>query len=408
MVVVIGGGASGLLVSILISRGGESITLLEKSSRVGKKILASGNGKCNIGNINPTADRYHSSNIGFIDEVLDGYKAQDIIDIFRTIGVEIIEMADGKLFPLSLQASSVVDILEYEAKRLGVNIISDYEVKNISIEKNSKFIIDDNIIADTLILATGSPASPKLGGSNSGLDLAKSFGHNIISPLPSLVQLTSDELWVKDVTGVKIKSRVKLYSNGEYIRERDGDILFTNYGVSGLAILDISRNVSIELSNYSYCELSIDLMPNYTKEQLIKLFLSHIKLDREIKIFLNGFINKKVIDIVLKQSKSKVKNSNSLNRKEIAKIVYSIKNLKLSISGTRGFNSAEVAIGGVDTKEIVAQTMQSKLVKNLYLTGEILDIDGDRGGFNFHFAWVSAMRVAKAIIEIIPQVSERA
>jgi hypothetical protein len=396
MVVVVGGGASGLLVSILISRCNTEVILLEKNSRVGKKILVSGNGKCNIGNISPQPKNYYSSNPNFINKALENYGAKEIIDIFKTIGIEIIEGSDGKLFPLSLQASSVVDILEYEAKRLGVEIICDCEVNNIS-KKDNIFTIKStikDILAETVILTSGSQAYPKLGGSSRGLDIATSLGHNIVTPLPSLVQLSSDETWVKEVSGVKINSTVSLYANNQYITQKSGDVLFTKYGVSGLAILDISRSVSLELANYSYCELSIDLMPQYTKEELIKLILSYSNIDRDIDIFLNGFINKKLIKVVLSQSKSKVKNSKNLNRKEIAKIVYSIKNLKLSISDTKGFENAEVSIGGVDTKDVNPITMESKIVKNLYLAGEILDIDGDRGGFNFHFAWVSAIRAS--------------
>jgi len=395
MMVVIGGGASGLLASILISRKNIKVTLLEKSNKIGKKILASGNGKCNIGNINPASSFYHSNNPQFIEKVLKGYGAKEVINIFKTIGIEITEGKDGKLFPISLQASSVLDILEYEAKKLDVKIICNCNIKQI-LKNNNEFIIktdDNSIIAKKILLASGSPASPQLGGSHSGLNIASSLGHNIITSLPSLVQLSSTEDFLKDISGVKIYSVVKLYANNNYITQKEGDILFTNYGISGLAILDISRDVSLELANYSYCELSIDLMPNYTKEILLKMFLSHINNNKAIEIWLNGFINKKLIPIILEQSKCKIKESKNLNRKEIIKIIYSIKNFKLSISETRGFKGAEVAIGGVDTKEVNPITMESKIVKNLYLAGEILDIDGDRGGFNFHFAWVSAMRV---------------
>ena len=395
MMVVIGGGASGLLASILISRKNMKVTLLEKSNKIGKKILASGNGKCNIGNINPALSFYHSNNPQFIEKVLKGYGAKEIMNIFKTIGIEIIEGEDGKLFPISLQASSVLDILEYEAKKFGVEIICNCNIKQI-LKNNNEFIIktdDNSIIAKKILLASGSPASPQLGGSHSGFNIASSLGHNIITSLPSLVQLSSTEDFLKDISGVKIYSVVKLYANNNYITQKEGDVLFTNYGISGLAILDISRDVSLELANYSYCELSIDLMPNHTKEVLLKMFLFHVNNNKEIDVWLNGFINKKLIHIILEQSKCKIKESKNLNRKEIIKIIYSIKNFKLSISKTRGFKGAEVAIGGVDTKEVNPITMESKIVKNLYLAGEILDIDGDRGGFNFHFAWVSAMRV---------------
>ena len=395
MVVVVGGGASGLLASILISRGGKEVLLLEKNSRVGKKILVSGNGKCNIGNISPKPKNYYSSNPNFIDKALENYGAKEIIDIFKTIGIEIIEGSNGKLFPLSLQASSVVDILEYEAKRLGVEIICDCEVSDIS-KKDNIFTIKStikDILAETVILTSGSQAYPKLGGSSRGLDIATSLGHNIVTPLPSLVQLSSDETWVKEVSGVKINSTVSLYANNQYITQKSGDVLFTKYGVSGLAILDISRDISIELSNHSYCHIEVDLMPKFSKERLAKLLLSTIDKDREIEIWLMGFINKKLAKVILRESKCRAKYTSELNRKEISKIVYNIKNLHIPISDTRGFNGAEVAIGGVDTVDINPKTMESKIVKDLYFTGEILDVDGDRGGYNFYFAWLGAIKL---------------
>ena len=394
--IIVGAGASGLLASILASKNGKSVLLLEQNTKVGKKILVSGNGKCNIGNNNIAPYQYHSSNPPFIEEVLAGYDAQIIKNLFADMGLLLIEGKEGKLFPMSMQASSVVEILLYEAQRLGVELICNCTVESIS-KKQELFILQTTQgqkRATELLLASGSPAVPKLGGSSSGLEMAQSLGHTLIPTYPSLVQLCSDEPWVKEAMGVKCEALVKLYANNEYITQKQGDILFTNYGISGLAILDISRAVSIELASYSYCSLSIDLLPQLSKEQLIALLLAHHSdATRPIKLWLQGILHKKLIPIILLQSKTKAKIVQELNRKEIGKIVYAIKNLKLSISQTKGFENAEVAIGGVNTSEVNAQIMESKIVKNLYFAGEILDVDGNRGGFNFHFAWVCALRM---------------
>jgi len=390
---IVGAGASGLMASILLARDGHKILLLEQNSKVAKKILASGNGKCNITNIDITPQHYHSSNPTFIKEVLDGYGVDKIREVFSSLGLILVEGSDGKLFPMSMQSGSVVDILLYEVERLRVEIL--YECRVDSVVKENSFIIDTTkgkFSSTHLLLCTGSMASPKLGGSSSGLDIAKSLGHTIIPPLPSLVQLCSDEEWVKRVSGVKIDACVKLYTNSQYTTQKRGDVLFTNYGISGLAILDISRGVSIALSNYAYCDLQIDILPDFTKEQLIRLLQNYIDIDRPIDIWLQGILNKKLIPIIISQSKTKAKTTKELNKKELIKLSYAIKNIKLSISKTRGFESAEVAIGGVDTTEVDPQTMESKIIKNLYFAGEVLDVDGDRGGFNFHFAWVSALR----------------
>jgi predicted Rossmann fold flavoprotein len=215
------------------------------------------------------------------------------------------------------------------------------------------------------------------------------------------VQLCSEEQWVKAASGVKMEGIAKLYANGEYIIEKRGDLLFTNYGISGLAILDISREVSLRLADYAYCELQLDLMPGWTKERLTHLLLSCLHKDsrKPLLLWLQGILNKKLIPIVLEQSGVKAKREGELNRKEIGRLVYALKNLKLSITDTRGFKGAEVATGGIDTTEVDAKTMASRKVPGLYFAGEILDVDGDRGGFNFHFAWSSGMRAAEAIVK---------
>jgi predicted Rossmann fold flavoprotein len=221
------------------------------------------------------------------------------------------------------------------------------------------------------------------------------MGHSLIPRHPSLVQLCSDETWVKRCAGVKVEGIAKFYANGEYITEKRGDLLFTNYGISGLAILDLSREVSIHLAQFDYCELSLDLMPHYSKEKLTNLLLSRIQKnsDKPVTLWLQGILHKKLIPVILEQAKSRASTEKDLDRKEINKLVHAIKNLKLSISDTRGFEGAEVATGGIDTTEVDPQTMASKIVNNLFFAGEILDVDGDRGGFNFHWAWVTGLRV---------------
>ena len=395
--IIIGAGAAGLCAAIIRARAGQNIMLLEQNSKVGKKILVSGNGKCNIDNRYINMNRFHSQNPEFIEKVLTGYGFDVVKKFFTSIGVELIEGKEGKMFPMSLQASSVVELLEYEAKRAGVEIVCDCTVKSID-KREGSFTLETSRGTKTceqLLLANGSPAAPQLGGSDSGYAFATKLGHTLIPRHPSLVQLCSDETWVKGCAGVKVAGVAKLYANGEYITEKKGDLLFTNYGISGLAILDLSREVSTRLASFDYCELSLDLMPEYSKEKLTNLLMQRIQNESQkpITLWLQGIINKKLIPIILEQSKCKAEIENDLNRKEINKIVHSIKNLKLSISDTKGFKGAEVSTGGIDTKEVNPQNMESKIVPNLFFAGEILDVDGDRGGFNFHFAWVTGLKV---------------
>ncbi len=395
--IIIGAGAAGLCAAITSARAGQKVTLIEQNNKIGKKILVSGNGKCNIDNKYISLNRFHSQNLPFVEEVLEGYDFQVVEKFFTSLGLELVEGKEGKMFPLSLQASSVVELLEYEAKRVGVQIICDCTVTGID-KKNDTFTVETTQGSKTstkLLLASGSPAAPQLGGSNSGYAFATKMGHTLIPRHPSLVQLCSEETWVKGCAGVKEAGLAKLYANGEYITEKKGDLLFTNYGISGLAILDLSREVSTRLANFDYCELSLDLMPELSKEKLTNLLQGRVKKESEkpLALWLQGIINKKLIAIILEQSKCKVRTEDALNRKEINKLVHAIKNLKLSINDTKGFTGAEVATGGIDTTEVNPQTMESKLIPNFFFAGEILDVDGDRGGFNFHFAWVTGLRV---------------
>jgi len=395
--IIIGAGAAGLCAAITSARAGQKVTLIEQNNKIGKKILVSGNGKCNIDNKYISLNRFHSQNLPFVEEVLEGYNFQVVEKFFTSLGLELVEGKEGKMFPLSLQASSVVELLEYEAKRVGVQIICDYTVTGID-KKNDTFTVETTQGSKTstkLLLASGSPAAPQLGGSNSGYAFATKMGHTLIPRHPSLVQLCSEETWVKGCAGVKVAGLAKLTANGEYITEKKGDLLFTNYGISGLAILDLSREVSTRLANFDYCELSLDLIPELSKEKLTNLLQGRVTKESEkpLALWLQGIINKKLIAIILEQSKCKVRTEDALNRKEINKLVHTMKNLKLSINDTKGFKGAEVATGGIDTSEVNPQTMESKLIPNLFFAGEILDVDGDRGGFNFHWAWVTGLRV---------------
>ena len=396
--IIIGAGAAGLCAAINLARAGQQVTLLEQNSSVGKKILVSGNGKCNIGNRHIDLSRFHSQNPDFVRQVLKGYDFPVVERFFSSLGLPLVEGKEGKMFPMSLQASSVAELLEYEAKRAGVEIVCDCTVTSVDKEGDTFKLetTQGTKNAAQLVLTSGSPAAPQLGGSNAGYAFATKLGHTLVPRHPALVQLCSEESWVKRCAGVKVAGIAKLYANGEYITEKKGDILFTNYGISGLAILDLSREASIRLSNFDYCELSLDLMPELSKEKLTNLLLDRVQKESEkpIGLWLHGMLNKKLIDIILEQSKSRVKLEKELNRKEINKLVHAIKNLKLSINDTRGFKGAEVATGGVNTAEIDPQTMASKITPGLYFAGEILDVDGDRGGFNFHWAWVTGMRVA--------------
>ena len=403
-IIVIGAGASGMVTAILAARRGKKVLILEKNNKVGKKLLATGNGKCNIANQRPTLERFYSQNPQFIANILEDYSFQSVKQFFRSIGLELIEAKEGKVFPMSLQASSVVELLAFECEQLGIKIICEAEVKKITAKDNKFFLHynDTNIESKTLVLATGHCSAPQLGGVMDGIDFARSFGHKIIKDFPTLVQLTAPytESYLKRISGVKIESKVTLNTKAGTL-QKQGDVLFTNYGLSGLAILDISRKVMEALKTTSEVTLEIDFMPKMSHEQLRSMMKKNLlkKSSKPLEIWMQGFINKKLIFAILEPLKLQNETVGSIasNFEKLEMIVSKIKTFSFKINGSKGYKGAEVATGGVDTKEVDVKTMESKKQKGLYFTGEVLDIDGDRGGFNLHLAWVSGLRAGEAI-----------
>jgi predicted Rossmann fold flavoprotein len=398
--IIIGGGAAGLTAAIALGRRGLSVRVLEQNDRPGKKILATGNGRCNITNRTVTPTRFHSDQPTFIAVALEGYGTEEIEVFLRSIGLELVEGKGGQLFPMSLQAGSVVEMLVFEAKRVGVTFELDTAVKAVGKEGKTFQVTTDRgtFVSTHLIFASGSPAAPQLGGSISGMEIARSLGHTLIPPQPALVQLESDAPWLRRAAGVKLHARATLLAEGAAPIVREGDILFTPYGISGLAILDLSREASQMLACYTYPVVELDLFPHHTKEQLIHLLLRRIdhEANRPLPLWLHAILPKKLIPVLLEQSRCTTQREATLGRKQIGKLVYALQHLRIPITDTHGFKHAEVATGGVDVREVDPATMESRIVSDLYFAGEILDVDGDRGGFNLHWAWVSGLRAGNA------------
>jgi len=399
-VVVIGAGASGLVTAIVAARRGKKVLILEKNTKVGKKLLATGNGRCNITNQRPTPERFYSKNPTFIHQTLEGYNYQTIKQFFKSIGLELIEAKEGKVFPMSLQAASVVDLLAFECEQLGVKTLCEITVQKVLSTKRC-FIThhtQGEVQSKSVVIATGHESAPQLGGVADGLSFAKQFGHHVVNSFPTLVQLTSPMKNLKQVAGVKVEAKVTLNTKKKTV-QKQGDILFTSYGISGLAILDISRFVIEELIHTSTVTLEFDLMPKMSHEQLVSLMKKSLrkKSQKPLEVWLQGFIHRKLTLFILPSLKLPKLRESQISLEHIEAIVQQIKHFPFIISGSRGYKGAEVATGGVDTREINPRTMESRKEKGLYLTGDLLDVDGDRGGFNLHFAWVSGIRAGESI-----------
>jgi predicted Rossmann fold flavoprotein len=400
---IIGAGASGLVAATEAAKRGFRVTVYEKNAKVGRKILATGNGRCNISNQNISISNYHGATPAFANPTIARFGTKKCIEYFSELGLEMIEGENGRLYPMNQQSSSVVDMLFYECKRRGVEFLLQSEVDRLE-NNDGKFslsINNKNHLYDYCLIATGGLAMPALGSNDSGYRFALSFGHKLISPRPSLVQLVCEEAAIRELSGVKVDGNIEVWAGQQKTKNARGDILFTNYGISGSAVLEISSAVSSALFHDQKVFVTIDLMPDFSKEQLEGLLQKRLKHanEKSLTLWLEGIVNKKLASFIIHSAQLSKQTTlvSMLGAKEIKKLCHTLKNIKLHITDTKGFQNAEVTAGGVDVEDINPHTFESKLVKNLYFSGEVLDIDGDCGGYNLHFAWASGFIVGQEI-----------
>ena len=393
-IAVIGGGASGLTAAIAAAKNDAEVTIYEKMNRVGKKILATGNGRCNYTNMNLSKECYHSKNLTLTEDVMKFFDLEKTLIFFNELGILPLVDESGKVYPNSLQASSVLDVLRYEIKRLKVEEMTDFNVTALRKGKDKFSIIgNDTITADRVVLATGGKASPQFGSDGKGYEIAKSLGHEIIEPFPALVQLKLKGKYFKRIAGIKFDGIVKAYAGDKLIREEEGEILFTDYGISGPPILQISRKVIEELNKNSKTYLAIDMFPNHSNLKLYDILQDRFRrIDyKTIEEAMIGLINKKLIPVVLYEAGFDELNKlcGKLNKKEIYKIIDILKGWKFEVTGHNSWQQAQSTAGGIKLSEVNPKTLESLKVKGLYFAGEILDVDGDCGGFNLQWAWSS-------------------
>lgn len=397
-VAIIGAGASGLMCAITAARNGARVTVYEQNAKAGRKLLATGNGRCNITNKNISPSNFYSNHETQLQYLLQNFSTQSCIDFFKTIDLEIIEKERGKLFPMSLHAASVVDLLVYACESLGVVIRLNTKVTSIE-KKDGYFVINGKEKFKKVVIATGGISAPQLGDGKEGYRLSKNLGHSLTPLFPSLVQMVTKEKFVKTVSGVKFDGLVRVFIDGEERTSKRGDLLFTDYGISGSAILDISRVASKGVLDGKNVTLSVNLLPGFSKEKLKNFFQSRLNnsANKDITVWLEGVLHKKLAALVLKESDLTVIRTKDLKTKDLNRLIYTIQNIKLTVTDTKGFKTSEVTAGGISTKEIDPKTFKSKLVQNLYFTGEVLDVDGDCGGYNLHFAWGSGILAGQAL-----------
>ena len=402
-VFVVGGGASGMMAALSARYKGADVTILERNPRVGKKILATGNGRCNYTNVTASVDCFHGNNPDFIYGALSVFDVSKTMGFFEKLGIAPRVEEAGKVFPMSDQASSLLDVLLYELNRTGVSIVCNAFVKEIRKTKMGFTLkLEDGKVleGDRVIVACGGKAMPSSGSDGNGFDLAAKLGHRIVDIFPALVQLKLEGNFFKQIEGVKFVGTAEVLSGGKTLAKDRGDILFANYGVSGPPILQISRKAGELIKKKKDAVLKISVIDNMSQKELDGFLEKRFKNmpQKSVGFSLVGFINKRLIPVLLKQVgisdiKKPVRELSAAGRQRIANI---LTDWRFKISGSKSWTSAQVTAGGVDTDQVDPFTMESALVKGLYFCGEILDIDGACGGFNLQWAWSSGYVAGKS------------
>ena len=400
---IIGAGASGVFAALILKQNYIDTTVIERNANALKKIYATGNGRCNFTNRNVSYKNYHGENPKFTISVIKKFDNYDVIEFFNDMGIPEVELENGKIFPKSLQASSIVKQMMCLANHLEVEFIFDSFVDDVRKNGNVFEVKSNDSIYkfDYLIVACGSKAYKKSGSDGNGYILMKKLGHNIVKTHPGIVQLRLNGDSFKKMSGTKFKANAKLVVDGKEIFEFYHDVLFTDYGISGPTILQLSGEAIRAKNKGLDVKIridTVDLDENKLYEHLI--YIISLNYYKKIKELLVGLINDNLIEEVLNQAGISYDiNVCELSKEEIYKLAHTLKNLEFSVSGYKDEDSGQITCGGVDTDEINPSTMESKKIKNLYIIGEIMDVDGDCGGYNLQWAFSSAYSCAMSIIK---------
>ena len=401
-IIVIGAGASGMMAAVSAkSFGGKDVDVyvLERNEYPGKKILATGNGKCNFTNIVQGPLCYRSSNPDFAWDAVLQFPAQSTIRFFLELGIYSVNR-NGYPYPASGQATSVRDVLTMEMIRLGVHVLTNVFVEKVEAEGNGFCVYtkEKTFAADKVILACGGKAASYTGSDGNGYAHAEMFGHTIVPVLPALVQLRCKEKVYKKLSGVRSACKISLFSHQECVAQDSGELQLTDYGISGIPVFQVSRFAAQALREGKEVSALLDFAPDFSKEQFLDFLKRRIQSrpKKNVEEFLIGCFHKKLCDCWIYISRiDKAKLVIELTDDELEKLVRIIKEFKTTVVNVNSFDQAQVCAGGVDTKEVCVRTMESKLKKGLFFAGEILDVDGMCGGYNLQWAWSSGYLAGK-------------
>lgn len=392
-VIIVGAGASGLTAAISAKRNNKNlkIAVLESLSKAGKKILVTGNGRCNLTNTNVNKDFYHGS--FDVIPLLKRFSAQKLTDFFSSLGLVCAVESNGLVYPYCRQASAVLDVLLMEIKRLNIEIICDCKVELIR-KKSGIFMIKSSIgeyTAKKVVMSCGGKASPAAGGTGLGLDVLKNLGHRITLLSPALCPIQVKSNFIKSLKGIRAKAEVTLYDDSKAVKSENGEVQFTDNALSGICVF----NLATILPKIKKPIISVNLARDYSYTELLTLLYERKRLfsNEPLEEFFTGLFHKKIGIALLKSVTDKplTEKCKRLSERELKSLANIILNWKFECKQCNDFSKAQVMLGGVNGNEVNSTTFESKIVNNLYICGEALDVCGDCGGFNLHFAFASGI-----------------
>lgn len=385
---IIGGGASGMAAAIAAAENPNvQVKLYERQSRVGKKLMATGNGRCNLSNCNAELSRYHGEDPDFAASALTQMDVLKTRAWFRDLGLYVVAEESGKIYPYSDQANSVVDVLRLGLVKENITLYTGFEVQKLRREGEG-FLLNDSEYCDRVIVACGGLAGTKLGGTMSGYKLLGKLGHKSTRLRPSLVQLKCAWPAVTALKGVRCECHIKIYRDGENVAQSGGELQFTDYGLSGPVIFEISRDVCQGTGAWT---ARLDLMTRLLRDDLRSELCRRRERDLPIEELLTGMLHNRLGRVLTKAAGINATTTGQLSDSEIDNLVSTVKDFEICLTEPMGMDHAQVTAGGVLTRDFDPDTMESRLIPGLYACGEVLDIDGDCGGFNLQWAWSSGI-----------------
>lgn len=390
-VMVLGGGASGMAAASAAAEQGAEVVLLERQARLGRKLLATGNGRCNLTNLHAAPDSYHGKDPDFCRPALERFGVPDTLQWFRQMGLLTVTEPSGRVYPYSDQANSVLDVLRFSLDRMGVRVVTGCEVRKIWARRDGYLLktAAGDFAGNRLIVAAGGAAGGKLGGTDMGYTLLESLGHRRTKLYPALVQLIAEGSTTRALKGIRAQAVVEVLDGKTLLARSEGEVQFTETGVSGPAVFEISRAAS---AGGPGLLLRLDLTPHLERDELTALLTARRDSFPGLTAddLLTGMLHNRLGRVLIKTAGiSAALPLSSLDGPQLARIVETVRAFRLVLAGTQGFDCAQVTAGGIVTADFNPQTMESRIRPGLYACGEVLDVDGNCGGFNLQWAWSS-------------------